>query len=69
VFLGGNAHEDPDLQTWLADPKFHQLQEVAVGARVMITANLDIKAGVVNGSTATIMKLNMRGHTMRTKLS
>ena len=36
------------------------LPEIAVGAPVRITSNIDIKAGLVNGATGTIVKLNKK---------
>jgi len=42
---------------WLAAAGFHTLTSVAVGARVMLTHNRDIRRGAVNGATAVVTKI------------
>jgi ATP-dependent DNA helicase PIF1 len=40
--------------TWLADEKFHRFREFKVGARVMLTSNLSVEKGLINGTVGTI---------------
>ena len=47
----------PELETWSACPKFHQLSHVAIGARVLITENIDFAKQAVNGATAEVFDL------------
>jgi hypothetical protein len=48
--LDTNAEGRPDYETWLKEPNFHKLKQVAVGARVALTANLDLaKVGSAAG--------------------
>ena len=42
---------------WTAEKAFHTLPCVAVGARVMLTSNKDLKRGAVNGATGHVTKL------------
>ncbi|KAG2482459.1 hypothetical protein HYH03_018605 [Edaphochlamys debaryana] len=49
------------LSTWLQDPDFHTLPQVAVGARVMITQNLALQKGSVNGATGVVQALEVGG--------
>lgn len=50
---GGREH----FHEWLRRPGFHELPWVALGARVMLTANRDISKGAVNGAVGTIVDL------------
>jgi hypothetical protein len=38
---------------WVTNAKHHQLQEVSVGARMMVTENIDVPNGVANSATCT----------------
>jgi hypothetical protein len=49
-----NATAVPELQEWLHDPHFNLLPQVAVGAKVMITQNLDLSLGAANGAMCTV---------------
>lgn len=40
--------------TWLADPNFHRLSEVALGSRVMLTCNMKSLQKGVNGDIGTV---------------
>ncbi|GAQ92710.1 hypothetical protein KFL_011020025 [Klebsormidium nitens] len=54
-----NASAERDLKEWLSDSYFHQLQRVAVGAKVMITQNLDLENGAANGATAEVTSVRL----------
>lgn len=58
VAIRSNAAGNPDMAEWLQPwdtiDDFHELQTVAVGARVMITRNLDLAAGAANGALGTV---------------
>jgi len=43
------------LAAWLADPDFHKLPAVKVGARVIFTNNFDLKKGAANGASGTVL--------------
>jgi hypothetical protein len=40
-----------ELEEWCKDAKFHQLDFVAEGAKVVITQNMDLTVGAANGAT------------------
>jgi hypothetical protein len=50
-------HNVPDAckeaRKWVKDDRHHQLQEVSVGARMMVTENIDVPNGVANSATCT----------------
>jgi hypothetical protein len=49
----------PDLEVWIAAAvEEHSGFMVAVGARVIMTRNIDVKAGLVNGSIGTVRAIN-----------
>lgn len=45
---------------WLEDPDFHELQEVAVGAPVIITTNINKKAKTLNSCTGVVTALEYK---------
>lgn len=50
-----NASGVTDLCDWLNEPKFFEIESVAIGARVLLTANLDTTKFAANGSLATVI--------------
>jgi hypothetical protein len=55
VHLLHNVHADVKIvDKWLYNEKHHRLPKVGVGARAMITENLDISRGLANSATCTI---------------
>lgn len=48
------AHQAAHLMDWLKAPGFHRLSEAAVGARVMLTRNITVSGGAVNGAMGVI---------------
>ena len=44
-------------KSFLAEPKFHLLTHVAVGARVLLTHNVTLKKGAANGVPATVEEI------------
>ena len=67
IFPPGNVHK-VDMTTnanltnmravdWLSKSGFHTLTSVAVGARVMLTHNRDIKKQAVNGATGVVTRI------------
>ena len=55
-----------DLKPWLEDPKFHELPDIAVGAKVMCTQNGPPGSGLVNGLSGTVVALlNQKGGVVR----
>lgn len=59
VPLVSNADDVPELQTWLADSRFHTLTHVALGAHVMLTTNIDLTIGAANGATGVVSRIKM----------
>ena len=45
----------PKLAAFMADPDFHKLPAVKVGARVIFTNNFDLKKGAANGASGTVL--------------
>jgi hypothetical protein len=56
VPLGTNAGNEisRDTTSWLKEDGFHTLSEAAIGARVMLTRNINLHIGAVNGAVGTI---------------
>jgi ribose/xylose/arabinose/galactoside ABC-type transport system permease subunit len=52
-----SEEESASLDGWLADERFHQLHAVAVGAKVILTANMDLSVGAANGAAGTVAAL------------
>ncbi|PNH12316.1 ATP-dependent DNA helicase PIF1 [Tetrabaena socialis] len=44
-------------ESFLEKPKFRKMELVAVGARVIVTSNIDWRRGFVNGATGTVVAL------------
>jgi ATP-dependent DNA helicase PIF1 len=49
------GREEPDRETQLEEHSFPSLLELKVGAKVVLLANLDQKAGLVNGSQGKVI--------------
>ncbi|KAI5054046.1 hypothetical protein GOP47_0031062 [Adiantum capillus-veneris] len=49
--LKTNALDEPLLQEWLQDKAFHEMDNTAIGARCMITENINLAMGAANEST------------------
>ena len=54
VAVKTTAPEQPETAEWIADDNFHTLPYVAIGAKVMVLANIDVQHGIANGSLATV---------------
>jgi len=59
VDIHTNASQVEELQPWLqssgkGSAPFHKLTALAVGARVMLTSNIDLPAGAANGAIGTV---------------
>ena len=54
------ARNFPEVQEWLAKPRFHSLPQVAEGAHVMLTSNGDLKKREANGATGVVVKIRAR---------
>ncbi len=54
-----NAADEPDLQEWVSKDtrQFTALQEIAVGGRAMITANINLPKGAANGATCIVREI------------
>ncbi|GAX75431.1 hypothetical protein CEUSTIGMA_g2875.t1 [Chlamydomonas eustigma] len=55
--LHSDAHDVPEMASWLADPKFHRFKHVAIGCRVALLDNIQVSRGAANGSTGTVTAL------------
>lgn len=58
--LATNAADDTDAHEWLQNPYHHPLQCVALGARVMITSNVDVASAAANGATGVVEKIDFQ---------
>lgn len=54
VPLHTDATDEAFLRPWLNDTTFHTLTEVAVGAAVLITNNINLNIGAFNGAKAIV---------------
>jgi hypothetical protein len=45
------------IQSWVNNKRFNHMQQVALGALVLLTNNVDLKVGVANGTIGIITKL------------
>jgi ATP-dependent exoDNAse (exonuclease V) alpha subunit len=54
IHITTTANQAQHLLDWLKEPGFHMLQQAAVGARVMLTRNMAVSGGVVNGAMGVI---------------
>jgi hypothetical protein len=60
VGVHSTAHNVPDLHEWVhgspdSRDSFHRLTHVARSAKVMITSNIDLATGAVNGAIGTVV--------------
>lgn len=55
-----------ELYAWLNEPKFFEMDNIAVGARVMLTINLDTTKFAANGSLGTITGVSPATGTLKT---
>jgi hypothetical protein len=52
-----NATNIEHIQPWLNNKSFNHIHTIVVGALVMLTNNINIQKGVVNGATTTITSI------------
>lgn len=52
-----NIRDIPRLKKWIEDPKFLTLNEIAIGARVMITQNIDFLIGAINDALGIVSSI------------
>jgi hypothetical protein len=45
------------IQSWVNNKRFNHMQQVALGALVMLTNNIDLKVGAANGTIGIVTKL------------
>ncbi|MCO5562774.1 hypothetical protein L7F22_016406 [Adiantum nelumboides] len=57
VHVKTNAEEESALNSWINDSKFHELHAIAIGARCMITGNIDLSVGEANSAICTIIEM------------
>jgi hypothetical protein len=53
--------DDAVTVEWANSPGFHEMRTIAVGCPVMITKNVDIRNGAVNGAFGTVAKFEKNG--------
>ncbi|KAI5066818.1 hypothetical protein GOP47_0017346 [Adiantum capillus-veneris] len=51
IALKTNALDKPMLQQWLQDKTFHEMENIVIDVRCMITKNINLAIGATNGST------------------
>ncbi len=57
VMMETNVMGVEHVENWLHDSKFDHIRYVAIGARVMITKNINISKGVVNGTFTIVTSI------------
>jgi hypothetical protein len=57
VEIKSNVSGDPNLEKWKKSYKFHQLTHVAIGCKVLLTANIDLKLQAANSSEEIVSKI------------
>jgi hypothetical protein len=55
-----NGSHVPELQEWLQEQDFNECPMLAVGARVMLTRNLNVTKGAANGTLAEVVSISNR---------
>jgi len=58
IMCTAGTNTSRDISTWMADARFHTLPEVAVGARVMLTRNVNVCIGAVNGALGIVTNIH-----------
>jgi hypothetical protein len=56
--LETNVRNLEHIQSWVNNKRFNHMQHV-LGALVMLTENIDLKVGVVNGTIGIVTKLSL----------
>ncbi len=64
-----NAMNIENVQTWLHDLKFNQIKYVAIRTLVMLTKNINISKGVVNGTIVIITSLKFNNEKIITSIA
>jgi hypothetical protein len=57
IQLETNARNVEHIQSWVNNKKFNHMQQVALGALVMLIENIDLKVGATNGTIGIVTKL------------
>jgi hypothetical protein len=57
IQLETNEWNVEHVQSWVNNKRFNHMQHVALGTLVMLTKNIDLKVGVVNGTIGIVTKL------------
>eukprot|EP00798_Chlamydomonas_sp_ICE-L_P000316 gene316-biopygen13014 len=52
-----NCGKNDGLERFLEEKHFHHLKEVSIGAKVMLTNNINLKKGAANGSTGIVLDI------------
>ncbi len=58
VVLDTNASKFEHMQQWIEDPHFEHIKKVTVGTLVLITENIDMLKGIINGAMAIVTFIN-----------
>eukprot|EP00798_Chlamydomonas_sp_ICE-L_P003121 gene3121-biopygen20880 len=57
VHMKHNCGKNDGLERFLEEKHFHHLKEVSIGAKVMLTNNINLKKGAANGSTGIVLDI------------
>jgi len=60
VSMGTNATELSELGPWLRRDHFHELRQVALGARVALTSNIALDKSAANGATGEVVAIDFQ---------
>jgi serine acetyltransferase len=64
-----NAMGVEHVENWLHDSKFDHIKYVAIGARVMITENINISKGAMNGALAIVTSITFNNDKVVTSIT
>jgi len=69
VMMETNVMGVEHVENWLHDSKFDHIKYVAIGASVMITKNINISKGVVNGTFAIVTSITFNNDKIITSIT
>ena len=65
VGIESSAANEDELHYWVHDPEFTTIHNIAIGALIMITENIDLSIGACNGALATVISFEKNPSTQK----
>ncbi len=69
VMMETNAMGVEHVKNWLHDSKFDHIRYLAIGARIMITKNINVSKGAMNGAFAIVTSITFNNDTIITSIT